>query len=117
MTVYFDNAATTRPCEEAISAAVRAMEEAYGNPSSTHHKGREASKLLDNARNSVAAALGAAKEEIFFTSGGTEADNWAIKCAWEQKRHQGKHVISSLAEHDAVLKSLRKIEECGGEVT
>ena len=83
MKVYFDNAATTMVCREAADAALRVMTENYGNPSSTHSMGREAKAILDTARKSVAAAVGADPREIFFTSGGTEADNWAVMGAAE----------------------------------
>ena len=87
MEIYLDNAATTRVCEAAAAAALRAMTEDYGNPSSTHRKGREAAALLKTARAQVAAALGAAEGEIVFTSCGSESDNWALLCgAAAQKR-------------------------------
>ena len=76
--MYLDNAATTQVCQEASEAALAAMTVQYGNPSSTHLPGRQARELLRTARKTVAAALGAAPEEVFFTSGGTEADNWAL---------------------------------------
>jgi len=117
MTVYFDNAATTKPCAEAAAAAAEAMGELYGNPSSTHRLGREARRLLESSRERVAAALGAAAEEIVFTSGGTEGDNWAVDAAWRLKRHEGRHVITSAAEHEAVLQSVRRLEAEGAEVT
>ena len=75
---YLDNSATTKVCPEAAQAALDAMTEIYGNPSSTHTKGREAKKLLDTARKQVASALGCQPEELVFTSCGSESDNWAI---------------------------------------
>ena len=79
MSIYLDNAATTRVCPEAAEAALRAMTEVYGNPSSTHRMGREAKKMLDAARSQVSRALGCAPEELYFTSCGSESDNWAIR--------------------------------------
>lgn len=115
---YLDNAATTRTCPEAAQAALQAMTEIYGNPSSTHAKGRDARKLLNQCRQEVAAALGAASpEEIVFTSCGTESDNWAILSGAEAMKRRGKHIISSPVEHDAVRRSLERLEHLGFEVT
>jgi cysteine desulfurase len=99
---YLDNSATTRVCPEAAEAALAAMTETYGNPSSTHTKGREAKKLLDLSRGRVAKALGCRPEELIFTSCGSESDNWAIINGARLMKHKGKHIISSLVEHDAV---------------
>lgn len=117
MRAYLDNAATTVVCGEAASAAAKIMTEVYGNPSSTHTMGREAKAVLDAARADVAAALGAKPEEIFFTSGGSESDNWAIRCGAELMRRRGHHIISSAVEHSAVLGSLAALEKQGFEVT
>jgi cysteine desulfurase len=117
MTVYPDNAATTRVCEEAAQAALAAMTQVYGNPSSTHTLGREAKKMMTAAREQVAAALGCTPREIYFTSGGSESDNWAIRMGAQHMRHHGKHIISSTVEHDAVRKSLDLLEKDGFEVT
>ncbi len=115
---YLDNAATTRVCPEAARAALSAMTETYGNPSSTHTLGREARRLLDACRKDVADALGAARsDEVVFTSCGSESDNWALLSGAEAMKRQGKHIISSLAEHDAVLQSLSELERRGFEVT
>ena len=114
---YLDNAATTKVCPEAAEAALQAMTESYGNPSSTHAKGREAAKLLASARGDVADALGCKAEELVFTSCGSESDNWAILGGAEAARRTGKHIISSLVEHDAVRKSLDRLEEQGWEIT
>lgn len=115
--IYLDNAATTAVCQEASEAALRAMTSIYGNPSSTHKLGREAKVLLDASRESVASALGCRIEELVFTSGGTESDNWAIRGAAHANRHVGKHIISSMAEHDAVRKTLDQLEKDGWEIT
>ena len=117
MKVYFDNAATTMVCPEAAEAAMSAMTQCYGNPSSTHELGREAARLLDTARKNVAAAVGAQPGEIFFTSGGTEADNWAIAGGCEKMRRQGRHIIISGYEHDAVTNPCRRLEAQGWEVS
>ena len=114
---YLDNAATTAVCPEAAEAALQAMTVCYGNPSSTHAKGREAKKLLDRARAQVCAALGCAPGELVFTSCGSESDNWAILGGAEAMKRKGKHVISSAVEHDAVRKSLDELEARGFEVT
>ena len=115
---YLDNAATTRVCPEAAEAAVNVMTNLYGNPSSTHAKGREAKKLLDSCRKTVADSLGASSpDEIVFTSCGSESDNWAILSGAELMRRKGAHIISSAVEHDAVRKSLAVLEKSGFEVS
>lgn len=114
---YLDNSATTRVCPEAAQAALKAMTEIYGNPSSTHTLGREAKKLLDKSRAQVAAALGCAPGELVFTSCGSESDNWALLSGAEAMKRKGKHIISSMVEHDAVRKSLDELESRGFEIT
>ena len=99
---YLDNSATTKVCPAAAEAAVQAMTEIYGNPSSTHTKGREARQLLDKSRKQVAQALGCTAQELVFTSCGSESDNWAILNGAELMRRRGMHIISSQVEHDAV---------------
>ena len=114
---YLDNSATTRVCPEAAQAALSAMTECFGNPSSTYTLGREAKKLLDRSRKQVSDALGCAPGELVFTSCGSESDNWAILGGAEAMKRRGRHVISSLVEHDAVRKSLEELETRGFEVT
>ena len=114
---YLDNAATTKVCDEAAQAALAAMTENYGNPSSTHTKGREANGRLEKARKQVSAALGCTPGELIFTSCGSESDNWAIINGAEAMRRRGKHIISSAVEHDAVRRSLDELESRGFEVT
>ena len=114
---YLDNSATTKVCPEAAEAALLAMTEVYGNPSSTHTKGREAKQLLDKSRKQVADALGCTVQELVFTSCGSESDNWAILNGAELMRRKGMHIISSQVEHDAVRKSLDELERRGFEVT
>lgn len=117
MEVYLDNAATTRVCPEAADIAYKTMLETYGNPSSTHTKGREAKAVLDNARKQLAAALDCAPGEVYFTSCGSEGDNWAIINGAESMRRKGLHIISSEVEHDAVRKSTDELKRRGFEVT
>lgn len=117
MTVYFDNAATTQVCSEAAQEALRVMTENYGNPSSSHELGRNARRTLENARETIAACLGSSTEEVYFTSGGTEADNWAILGAAGASFHRGKHMITTAAEHDAVRKPAEYLKTKGWEVT
>ena len=117
MDIYLDNAATTRVCPEAADMAYKVMTEQYGNPSSTHARGREAKKLLDNARREVSLCLGCQPQELVFTSCGSEADNWALLSGAHAASARGGHVISSMAEHDAVRKALDELERRGYEVT
>ena len=117
MRVYFDNAATTPVREEAIEAMTKMMREEFGNPSSTHALGRNARKALEEARRNVASSLGVRENEIFFTSGGTEADNWAVFGACKLNFRNGKHIITSAVEHDAVKNPIAEMEKNGYEVT
>ena len=117
MSIYLDNAATTRVCPEAAAAALKAMTEEYANPSSTHKMGRNAKKLLDDARAKVAKALGCTSDEVYFTSCGSEGDNWAIIQGARYAGRKGKHIISSAVEHSAVKKSLELLEKEGFEIT
>ena len=114
---YLDNSATTRVCPEAAQAALDAMLNTYGNPSSTYTKGREAKKLLDRARKNVAAALGCEASELVFTSCGSESDNWALLSGADAMARKGRHVVTSLVEHDAVRRSAEELERRGFEVT
>ena len=117
MPVYLDNAATTRVCPEAARAALEAMTEGYGNPSSGYALGQAAAAALKEHRAAVAGRLGCAPEEVFFTSCGTEGDNWAIRAALWQNRRLGKHIVSTAVEHSAVLQCLKALEQEGYEVT
>ena len=114
---YLDNSATTAVCQEAIDAAVHVMAEEFGNPSSVHYKGRSAKKLLYRSRQKIAESIEAEAGEIFFTSCGSESDNWAILKAAEMMSEKGRHIISSTAEHDAVRKSLDFLEDRGFEIS
>ena len=115
--IYLDNSATTRPCREAVSAMVDALEQNWGNPSALYGFGIDASRLLRTARHTVAAAMGAEPDRIFFTSGGTEADNWAIYGTVKRLGKRGKHIITTAMEHHAVLNCTRELEGRGFEVT
>ena len=115
--IYLDNAATTRVRPEVAEAVLPAMMETYGNASSVHSFGREAKKAMEKARAQVAAAIGAKKEEIYFTAGGSEADNWAIKGAAHALRRKGLHIITTSIEHHAVLHTCQALEKEGFEVT
>lgn len=118
MTVYADNAATTQLSESALNAMMPFMREVYGNPSSLHTIGQVAKEHLEAARETVANAIGADPKEIYFTSGGSEADNQAIRTAAALGLRKGKnHIISSKFEHHAVLHTLKALEKEGFEVT
>ncbi len=114
--IYLDNSATTRPCAEAIAAANEMMLRFWGNPSSTHAKGNEAAQKIKEARHAVASALSAAPEELFFTSGGTEANNIAVFGAAAKNRRNGKRIVTSAIEHSSVLDSVSELEKQGFEV-
>ena len=115
--IYLDNAATTRVCEEAAAAAMRMMTEQFGNPSATYKLGREAKAAVDAARAQVASALGCRPDEVYFTSCGSEGDNWALISGARSMQRKGKHIISSVMEHDAIRKTLDALEKEGFEVT
>ena len=118
MKVYFDNAASTKVRDEVVELMTYVMSEEYGNPSSTHSAGRSALKILEQARNSVVEALGAdGKDHVYFTSGGTESNNWAIFGAAEAAHRIGKHIITSDVEHSAVLEPIKKLQRNGYEVS
>ena len=116
-TVYADNAATTQMSRAAIDAMLPYMETVYGNPSSLHSVGQQAAEALQNARERIAACLNALPREIYFTSGGSEADNQAILSAARLGARKGKkHIISTAFEHHAVLHTLKKLEKEGFEI-
>ena len=115
--IYLDNASTTPVCEECAEIAYSVMKDHYGNPSSTHTLGRHAASILKNARGQVSAALGSKPQEVYFTSCGSESDNWAIIRGARLRSHEGRHIISSQIEHDAVRKSLDYLESEGYEIT
>jgi cysteine desulfurase len=115
--IYLDHAATSPVHPKVIEKLVETMEEAYGNPSSIHATGRDARKQLDQARERLAASIGAKDQDIILTSGGTEADNLAIFGTALARKKEGTHIISSRVEHHAVLHACEKLEKEGFEVT
>jgi len=118
MEIYADNAATTKISDTAKTAMIQCMDKAFGNPSSLHSDGQKAAAALAEARQKMAGHLGCSSQEVIFTSGGTEADNQAIFSAAKLGEKAGKkHIISSAAEHHAVLHALHKLEKEGFEIT
>ena len=115
--VYLDNAATTRMAEEAEAAMQPYLVEKFGNASTAYGYGEEAQAAIAHAREVIAASLDARPSEIYFTSGGSEADNWAVKGVAEAYGKYGRHIITSRIEHHAVLNSCHYLEEQGYEVT
>ena len=115
--IYLDNSATTKPCIEAVEAMTKALTELWANPSALYSFGIDAAYQLRNARTALAKAMGAESDRIFFTSGGTEADNWAIFGTAKRFGKRGKHIISTAIEHHAVLNCMKELESQGFEVT
>ena len=115
--IYLDNSATTKPCPEAVAAMTQALTENWGNPSALYGFGIDTAKALRTARHTVAAALGAEPDRVFFTSGGTEADNWAIFSTVKRFGKKNKHIITTAIEHHAVLHCMKELEAQGYEVT
>lgn len=115
--IYLDNSATTKPCQQAVAAMNDALTNCWANPSALYGFGIDAAKKLRVARGQVAAALGAEPDRVFFTSGGTEADNWAIMGAANRFGKKNKHIVSTAIEHHAVLNTLKALEAQGYEVT
>lgn len=116
MAVYLDNSATTAPCPEAVEAVNFMMTENFGNPSSLHGAGISAMKEIISARESIAKALSCEKDEIFFTSGATEANNLAIFGAAYANRRRGNRIVTTAIEHESVMQSIDRLEEEGFEV-
>ena len=114
--IYFDNSATTKPYPEALATYTEVASKIWGNPSSLHNLGSQATRILEASRKQIASLLGKKAEEIFFTSGGTEGDNWAIKGVAFEKAPYGKHVIVSAIEHPAVKVSALWLQGQGFEV-
>ncbi len=115
--VYADNAATTNVLQSVLDEMIPFFSNSYGNPSSIYSFGREAREAVDLARKKAAVALGAEPQEIFFTSGGSEADNWAIRGIAHENSGKGKHLITTKIEHHAVLHAMKSLEKEGFEVT
>ena len=114
--IYFDNSATTKPYPEALATYTEVASKIWGNPSSLHNLGSQATRILEASRKQIASLLGKKAEEIFFTSGGTEGDNWAIKGVAFEKAPYGKHIIVSAIEHPAVKESALWLQGQGFEV-
>ncbi|EZP76501.1 cysteine desulfurase [Parageobacillus genomosp. 1] len=115
--IYLDNSATTKPFPEVIDSFVTVATKYFGNPSSLHELGMKSERLLTQAREQIAAALEVKPSEIIFTSGGTEANNFAIKGVAFQYRHRGKHIITTAIEHPSVSEPCQQLEQLGFEVT
>ena len=115
--IYLDNAATTRTAQEVVDAMLPYFTESYGNPSSIYELGQRSKEAITKAREEIARVIGAKPEEIYFTGGGSEADNWAIKAAYEAYKNKGNHIITSNIEHHAVLHTCQYLEKQGARVT
>ena len=115
--IYLDNSATTKPCPEAIAAVQDALTENWGNPSALYNLGIDCARKLILARSQVAAALGAENDRVYFTSGGTEADNWAVFGTVKRLGKRGKHIITTAIEHHAILNCMKQLESQGYDVT
>ena len=115
--IYLDNSATTKPCPQAVEAMTLALTENWANPSALYNFGIDCARDLRNARHQLAAALGAEPDRVFFTSGGTEADNWAIHGTVKRFGKRGKHIITTAIEHHAILNYMKDLESQGFEVT
>ena len=115
--IYFDHAATTPVKKEVLEKMLPYFSEVFGNANSQHAFGRDAVKAVDEARDTIARLINAKPSEIYFTSGGTEADNWAIRGTAHAMRNKGKHLIISSIEHPAMLTTAKQLEKDGFEVT
>ncbi|MDV4152019.1 cysteine desulfurase NifS [Clostridium sp. AL.422] len=115
--IYLDHAATTAIDDEVLKEMLPYLTNQYGNPSSIYSLGRKSKRAIEKARDQVATAINAKKNEIYFTSGGTEADNWAIKGIAEYYKNKGKHIITSSIEHHAIINSCKRLEKEGFEIS
>lgn len=115
--IYFDNSATTKPKKEVLDTFYKVAENYFGNPSSVHHLGLQAENLLSQARNQIATLLKTDEQEIIFTSGGTEGNNFIIKGVAEKYRNRGHHMITTMIEHPSVLNTCIQLENNGFDVT
>lgn len=115
--IYLDNAATTPARPEVVEAMMPYFTENYGNPSTVYGLGQASKEAINNARRIIADAIGAKENEIYFTAGGSESDNWAIKATAEAYQSKGKHIITTKIEHHAVLYTCEWLEKQGYEVT
>ena len=115
--IYLDNSATTKPCQESVDAVTAAMTDSWANPSSLYTFGINASYSLRSARKAVADALGAEQDRVFFTSGGTEADNWAVFSTAKRYGKKNRHIVTTAIEHHAILNCMKSLEAQGYEIT
>ena len=115
--IYLDNAATTKTAPEVVEAMLPYFTEYYGNPSSVYSFAAQNKEVITQQREIIANALGAKTEEIYFTAGGSESDNWALKCTAEAYANKGKHIITSKIEHHAILHTCEYLEKKGFEIT
>lgn len=115
--IYFDYGATTPVDREVTQVMLSYMSEKFGNPSSLHYFGRQVGEEVEKAREQVANLIGASKNEIFFTGGGTEADNWALKGIASANRKKGNHIITTKIEHHGILHTCEYLEKQGFEIT
>lgn len=115
--IYLDNAATTKTAPQAVEAMLPYFFEQYGNPSAVYSLGSSAKKAINRAKRTIAGAIGAKQEEIYFTSGGTEADNWALKAAAGTCAGKGRHIITTRIEHHAILHTCEYLQKAGYEIT
>lgn len=115
--IYLDNAATTKTSQEVVDAMLPYFTENYGNASSIYEVGQRSKEAITTAREEIAKVLGAKTEEIYFTAGGSEADNWALKAAFEAYSQKGNHIITTKIEHHAILHTCEYLEKKGAEIT
>lgn len=115
--IYFDNSATTAIDPQALDTYIKTSQRIMGNPSSLHELGNQAKRLLEQARKQIAASLDVSEKEIFFTSGGTEGDNWVVKGTALEKREFGNHIIISSVEHPAIKESAKQLAQLGFEIS
>ena len=115
--IYLDNAATTKTAQEVVDAMLPYFTENYGNPSSIYDLGTKSKEAITKGREQIAEVLGAKSEEIYFTAGGSEADNWALKATFEAYKNKGNHIITTKIEHHAILHTCEWLEKHGYEVT
>ena len=116
--IYLDNAATTKTAPEVVDAMLPYFTELYGNPSSVYDFAGKTKEAVTASRQQIADAIGAKKEEIYFTAGGSESDNWALKAAFEAYKTKGNHIITTKIEHHAILHACQYLEkERGAKVT
>ena len=115
--IYLDNAATTKTAPEVVQAMLPYFSEYYGNPSSIYDFAGKSKEAITKGREQIAEVLGAKKEEIYFTAGGSESDNWALKATFEAYKAKGNHIITTKIEHHAILHTCEYLEKRGAKIT